>query len=360
VLGLLRRTAQARTPDLAALPWPERRAALDAAWQRVDGPFRRLTAQRRLEQHELFLLGLAGGAESSHLIGLALAALQAPEPVSRPGIHLALDLWQQLFAVVGADALDLVSGRLCTSGLLIADGSGPLPQRHLRVRPELWRALRGGEADWPGCRRLDPSADAPEAARLATLLTASGADGLVLRGPPGSGRTTLASGIARRLSCTPLQTPAELYQGDLAFGAACRAVGWLPVVRAPLGSGESLTLTRPDGLPLPAIVLAGAHGAVEGQQWLDATLEPPGVAMRTRLAAGGAWGRQPGRTPGAECRAVPRRHRARGARRARPRRGGRGHSGRCRRGAPAPGAGCAAHAGATGAPPRPTRCAGAA
>ena len=157
VLGLLRRTAQARTPDLAALPWPERRAALDAAWQRVDGPFRRLTAQLRLAQHELFLLGLAGGAESSHLIGLALAALQAPEPVSRPGIHLALDLWQQLFAVMGADALDLVSGRLCTSGLLIADGSGPLPQRHLRVRPELWRALRGGEADWPGCRRLEPS-----------------------------------------------------------------------------------------------------------------------------------------------------------------------------------------------------------
>jgi DNA polymerase III delta prime subunit len=283
VLSLLRRTAQARAPDLAALPWPERRAALDAAWQRVDGPFRRLTTQLRLAQHELFLLGLAGGAESSHLIGLALAALQAPEPVSRPGIHLALDLWQQLFAVMGADALDLVSGRLCTSGLLIADGSGPLPQRHLRVRPELWRALRGGEADWPGCRRLEPPMDAPDAARLATLLTTSGADGLVLRGPPGSGRAALASGIARHLGCTPMQTPAELYQGDLAFGAACRAVGWLPVVRAPLGSGESLTLTRPDGLPLPAIVLAGAHGAIEGQQWLDATLEPPDVATRTQL-----------------------------------------------------------------------------
>ena len=80
-----------------------------------------------------------------------------------------------------------------------------------------------------------------------------------------------------------MQTPAELYQGDLAFGAACRAVGWLPVVRAPLGSGESLTLTRPDGLPLPAIVLAGAHGAIEGQQWLDAALEPPDVATRTQL-----------------------------------------------------------------------------
>jgi hypothetical protein len=105
----------------------------------------------------------------------------------------------------------------------------------------------------------------------------------VLRGPPGSGRATLAAAIARRLARAPLETPAETYQNDLAFGAACRAAGWLPVIRASLSAGESLALTRPDGAALPAIVLAAGHGAIEGQQWLDATLEPPDVTTRAQL-----------------------------------------------------------------------------
>lgn len=49
VMDLLRRSAQQRAPELTALPWPERRAALAAAWQRADGPFPRLTEQIDLD-----------------------------------------------------------------------------------------------------------------------------------------------------------------------------------------------------------------------------------------------------------------------------------------------------------------------
>ena len=100
---------------------------------------------------------------------------------------------------------------------------------------------------------------------------------------------------------------------------AARRAGCLWCVRRS-SAGEGLALTRPDGAPLPAIVLAGGHGAIEGQQWLDATLEPPDVATRARL-----WRETLGDAdlaaslaPGAVL--FPNADRARGARRPRPRR----------------------------------------
>lgn len=283
-IALLLSETNAAEPELATQPWASHRDTMLGRLDRTEGPFRRLASALSLEPSDIFLLGLLGSCEGSHLVELALACLQGAEAGPRPTLHLALALRARLFNRRDEDALTLAGGRLVASGAVALEGEGPLPRRGLLVRAELWRALRIGEAAWPGCRVRPPEPPDADCARLAALLGSGAAGGFVLRGPPGSGRGALAAAIAAALRLVPLYTPPATYRTDAAFGLACRVCGWLPVVPLSVGAGEAERLEGPDRLPV--IALAGEHGAVEGDQFVDVPLEPPDTAARARLWAG--------------------------------------------------------------------------
>ena len=273
----------------AGLPrddWPGQLATWLTAWRSVTGPLPFLARQLALSPAELFLFGLAVACERHRSIALALANLQAPAPLSRPSVHIALELCARLFATGPEDALALAGGPLVGAGLLALEGDDALPQRVLAVRLPLWRALDGGTPAWPGARAVtvgnaNELPDRP-VARIVLALERDEAGGVVLRGPPGSGRAQLAAAIAQGLGRAALEVPVATFRDDAGFATACQAARWFPVVRLAPDMGESLSVARP-GASLPFAVLAGTQGAVEGDRLLELCVEPPTPATRTML-----------------------------------------------------------------------------
>jgi hypothetical protein len=278
--------AAARDAGLDHVDWRTQRAALARAWELADGPLRQLAAQLALDPPEIFLIGLAAAAERRRSAALAIAALQAPCATARPTVHLALDLLQVLFDAGPGDALALQSGPLVQSGLLSLDGDDALPQRVVAIRLPLWRALIGGAPSWPGGNPLAPANRAGSPAttleRAAQAIAVGEAGGLLIRGPPGSGRTAIAAALADRLGLTAIEVPLAVFLEDRAFATACRIVGWMPVVHLATDLGDAASLGRA-GRIFPACVLAGTHGAVEGDRLIELRMAPPPADERTRL-----------------------------------------------------------------------------
>jgi ATPase family associated with various cellular activities (AAA) len=289
--------AAARETGLEGLEWSEQRTVLARAWDRTDGPLRRLTGQLLLGPADLFLVGLAAACERRRTVSLAIAALQAPLPASRPSVHLALDMLETLFGSGAGDAIALASGPLIEAGLLSLEGQDALPQRVLAIRLPLWRALSGGPSSWPGGKIIAPVAAGtdglPTAAleRAADAIAAGEAGGIVIRGPPGSGRAAIAAAVAQRLGLAAIEVPLAVFLEDRGFASACRTVGWMPVLRLGTELGEVAVLDTPGGT-LPVCVLAGTHGAVEGDRLIELPTAPPEAAERLRLwraALGERW-----------------------------------------------------------------------
>jgi hypothetical protein len=280
--------AAAREGGIGRLEWPDQRAMLAQAWDGTKGPLRRLAAQLALAPEDLFLIGLAVACERLRAAALAVMALQAPFASARPSVHLALDLISLLFEAGPGDALALASAPLVGAGLLCLKGEDALPQRSLAIRLPLWRALAGGPTAWPGGRAISPSqatgAGVPAVAleRAAQAIAAGEAGGVVVRGPPGSGRAAVAAALAERLGMAAIEVPLSVFREDRAFATACRAVGWMPLLRLTPDLGEIATLDGADAV-LSACVLAGTHGAVQGDRLIELTLAPPAAAERFQL-----------------------------------------------------------------------------
>jgi hypothetical protein len=272
--------AAAEAAGLAGQDWPMQARALERAWDAADGPLRRLPALG--DAADRFLLALAVACERRRGVALAVAALQAPMPAARPSVHLALDMAQALFGTGAGDALALAAGPLTECGLLTLAGEDALPQRVLALCLPLWRVLAGGPTVWPGCTPLPPCKDAispPALTGIAQAIMAGAAGGVVLRGPPGSGRAAIAAALAGSLRLAPIETPLAVLREDRGFGTACRAAGWLPVLRLASASGETATVAP----GLPVAVLAGTHGAVQGDRLIELAMAPPALPERLRL-----------------------------------------------------------------------------
>jgi hypothetical protein len=273
-----------RRAGLDGLGWPAQRAALLAAWDRAPGRLPPLAARLALSPAERFLLGLAVACERRRTAALAVAALQAPFPASCPSVHLALDLAQVLFGDGLDDALALAAGPLIESGLIRLSGADALPQRVLSVHLPLWQVLAGANSSWPGCRLIAAaeagSLPALVLDRAAQAIAAGHAGGAVVRGPPGSGRAAAAAGLAQRLGLVPIEAPPATLRDDRAFATACRAAGWLPVLRVDQVPGDAADPGGADGLPV--VILAGRHGAVQGDRLIELDLTPPPAPERLR------------------------------------------------------------------------------
>ncbi|MCU0834371.1 MAG: ATP-binding protein [Chromatiaceae bacterium] len=273
----------------AALPgdWPDLIEALAAAWPLTEGRLGALLADYQLTPAELFVLGLAGTVEESHLLGLVLARLQAPAAQSRPTLHLTLALTAALFGPEARSLQGLLAHPLLRVGALRVDGDGPLPLATLGVPPPLWAVLSGTATPWPGCAPilrpvpgLLPRALDRELPKLAALLGGSDADtatecaGLVLRGTPGSGRAAVAALLAARLGRVALAVPVALWEQEPALAVACRYAGWLPVLRPTLRPGELWPLPGQAAAAPSVVVLVGMDGAVGGAGLVELDLPP--------------------------------------------------------------------------------------
>jgi hypothetical protein len=273
--------AAARNAGLDRFDWPDQRAALVRAWRQADGPLRALALHLQLTDAELFMLGLAIACERHRAVTLAVSTLQAPFAAARPSVHLAIDLLEVLFPDWCGDALSLASGPMMECGLLSPLGEDALPQRVLAVRLPLWRALCGSPPAWPGCRPIDLIGEAaiPMPAYAAKAIKAGQAGGVVVRGAPGSGRAAIAATLASQLGLVPIETPLAVFRDDRAFITACRFADWLPVLRLAPDLGESVLLGEANG---PVAVLAGRHGAIEGNRLIEFFSEPPPLDERLR------------------------------------------------------------------------------
>lgn len=278
--------------------WPAQRDALLAAWAQACGPAATLARILDLAPPDLFVLALAGGCEQSGAVALAVAALQAPSPGSRPAVHLVLDMLDTLFDGAPHDAVTLAGDPLVTQGVLALEGEDALPLRVLALRLPLWAALRGGAPRWPGARPLPPAetgadanmtASAPGAQSTGTqstgaqsteAQTTADATVIVVRGPPGSGRAAYAASVAHSMGRAAIDVPAAVFIDDAGFASACVAAQWLPVLRANGG----LDIARAP--PLACVVLAGPADAVSvpaGTTLRDIVLHPPPPSARQAL-----------------------------------------------------------------------------
>jgi hypothetical protein len=277
--------AAARQCGLQGQGWAEQSAALYRAWTAAeDGPLKRFAAQRALGPSDLFLIGLCAACEGRRVAALGVMTLQAPFPGARPSLHLALDLAQELFDAGPGDAMALAAGPLADSGLIDLIGDDALPQRSLAIRLPLWRALAGAAPVWPGARAWTGEAPAvtgvPQVllARAADAIATGAANGVVIRGPPGSGRASVAAALAALLGRVAIEAPPAGLRDDRAFATACDACRWLPIVRVSADLGEA-SMT---GAGSPVAVLAGAHGAVRGEGLIELRITPPARAERAR------------------------------------------------------------------------------
>jgi hypothetical protein len=279
--------AAARETGLDGLTWPQQRAALLAAWCESPGKLPMLGARLALRPADLFLLGLVVACERWRTVALAVTTLQAPFASAFPSVHLALDLMQVLFEAGQDDAMALAAGPMVDSGLIGLDGTDALPQRVLSVRLPLWHALCERAPAWPGCRPVVAVPADAIGIPLTTLMgaahavAAGEASGVVVRGPQGSGRSSVAAALARLLDIAPIEVPLVTFRDDRGFATACRTAGWLPVLRLDPGMGDLVALGGPGDLPVA--VLAGAHGAVQGDRLIELAITPPVVPERMRL-----------------------------------------------------------------------------
>ena len=272
-----------------APPWPQLRDATARQLAALPGPFGRWIREQQIDLPQAFLLALVGSAETEYLITLTLSELQAPNPGNRLAVHLALSMLEVLFGPETLDALDLNASALVQQQLLIPEGSGPLALRQLRLEPALWSVLCGRPAIWPACHALVPQQRdlLPRHIRrqlphLATLLAKGEVRGLVIRGHSGSGRAGLAAELAELLGFTAIEVSPELWQSQPALPLACQLAGWLPVIKAQIGAGESwqLPAVHPD---IPHVVVLGVNDAVAGREMLELEMGVPDEGERRAL-----------------------------------------------------------------------------
>lgn len=227
-------------------------------------------------------MALAAVVESDFLVGAQVAEAQAPVAGQRPTLHLAESLARELFGVKLYPERWLAENAVL-EGIVELVGDGPLPTRELTLDPRLWAAVTLGEPRWPGCEWVRERGPAllPHSLRanlpaLIELLRASERT-LVVRGTPRSGSERLAAAVARGLGLSPLLVDAARWQEFPAIAAACRAAGWMPVVVARIGAGETLSLPV---RRIPHVVLVGTDGAIEGPDALEIEMPMPSYAER--------------------------------------------------------------------------------
>ena len=249
-------------------------------WERRAGsgihlPLRALRDRLGLAHEGLVLLMLAALVDEDAQFGAAFAQLQG-EGRTRPTGWL-LRSWLDSG---NSDARGRAAVRRLLHGGLIRTTGGGDPDAPVEVPLAIAEAMRGQPADEPAARTrhvpverllpLERFIGATEvrlrASRLAALLRTGDVPAVVIRGPQGSGRRTLAGAIAREMGRAALQVDATVRCDEQTWrplGALAALTEAVPVVSFDPAPGE--TAVPPEGADIgPMIFTLGRHGAVGG------------------------------------------------------------------------------------------------
>jgi hypothetical protein len=269
-----------------------------ADWESSRGgehlPLRELRVQLALEHEGMVLLMLAALVDQDARFAAVFAHLQGDGRV-RPTASLLRSWYTDEHA---AEAGRSAVRRLLEGGLLRSTGGGL--DALLEVPPAIADAMRGQTPVEPcaGLRHLPfgrlPSLEryiAPgdlrvRASRLAAMLATGEVPAVVIRGPHGSGRRTLAGAIAREMGRGALQLDATVRRDDEAWrllGPMRALSAALPIVSVEPSPGETSSLP-PSADISPIVFTQGRSGTVGaiGTSAVTLSLEMPVKAERYR------------------------------------------------------------------------------
>lgn len=268
--------------------WEEACASLAKLAPHLSGSIGLLLRDYQLQLHEWFLLALAGESETSHLLNLAIAALQQPQGDARPSLHLAAALCETLFDTE-LDPVKIFTHRLVHNGLLSVEGGGPLSLRALSIDPRLWAVLWGNPAPWPNTRilgehlaQLIPESLAAQLPALSQLFIEGTAQVVVFRGPRDTARLATAQ-LARLLEMRGVEIAVEDWANQGALAAACRYAGWIPLLVPRLGPGENFSLPRYEAFPGPIAIALGLEGSIDSPSVVEIEIALPKPEQRKIL-----------------------------------------------------------------------------
>ncbi len=262
----------------------------------VSIPLQNLARDKSLSAAQLFIVALTGCVESTHLIHLAIAELQAPDRSPRLSLHLASAMAQSLFQTDEEsqiiwhelNVLCLAQHALIRDHLLTISGDGPLPLQRLSMNPWLWSILLGQPLHWPGLHFYVQREHRPMATQqaqlqlIASLLMQrhSACSGLLLRGFPHSGRSACAHEIARHMGWRAVEIPLEQWLTQPVLQQACGFAGWLPVLRLSATPTQSLRLSQ---CPVPVVIIASNEVTLPDSSLLEFHVELPTGQERCAL-----------------------------------------------------------------------------
>jgi len=241
-------------PALAAEAWRGDPAA----------PLHRLASLTGLDLHDLVELFTVALVDEDARFG---AVFEAYAGHSRPTTGLLHAWWPESRPVLRG---------MRRLGLLTAAAGVSAADEILRVPAVVWDAVRGDPPSGDGPVRHRPPAQAlaldalileealaTRVGRLPDALASGRIDTVVLRGPDGSGRQTLAASVAAVLGrgLLVVDPDDESWRSAAVLAALLDA---LPLVRLDLAPGEHRELSQPAGGPFPLFVVAGRRGGLGG------------------------------------------------------------------------------------------------
>lgn len=272
----------------------------------------------RLNETWVFIFALLGFIETSHLLNLAVAELQAPDKSPRITLHLLCSMINSLLAggyfsegfsetrhhQSQITPLDIEEHCLVLQHILKLSGDVPLPLQRVQLHPTFWSLLIGRNPLWPGCKHLHIQQEWPVSAKqqadiahIAPLLIQSFSSGtglhqnnsgpfqgVIVRGNPATGRENFCCYLALAMQCQPIEVSVTLWNDELLFALACRYAHWLPVLRLAESTQELIgAITTNTTVSTPIAVIWSLDGCLPFKGMIDVTVDLPMEAERSTL-----------------------------------------------------------------------------
>ncbi|VUD63015.1 ATP-dependent zinc metalloprotease FtsH [Thalassocella blandensis] len=266
-----------------------------------DEPLAKFILDHELTLDDALLLTLLGEMERSHTVVLVVHQLQAPVhsggTVGLHQLHPTVHLLESWLSALNPDSdfsfAQCLGHYLFDSKIIQKRGDGPIPLQQLYISIEFWALMTGQLRHWPACHLIKNDNRQKQRSLLATtlqqqipvianMLQQGLAQGVVLRGVPGSGRKIFTAVIAQEMGLQAIAMEDEHWQSNPALVASVRYGNWLPVLSPRLGPGESIQRQQPNPSH-PMFFHVGTDGAIDMPGFLEITMPLPDREQRKGL-----------------------------------------------------------------------------
>ena len=282
-----------------ALEWWETELTI---WEQLSDVFLPLKAMEEIEDIDFrrrILLVLIGLVEEDSRFGEIFNLLQ-PDADQR---RLSLELAGQIMKINGQDPDPWrICRPLLSSGFIETIGTdAPRSEWRLRVPRFIWDVIRGDRQkpsqSWYDYTPSHSSSDIHELVfpekflmqlnQMPQLIESGQTEGILLRGPSGSGRLQVAGAVARALGrgILAVDGASEFVRDQWQrIGPLCTITRSVPVFTYDLGPGESIKIASLSGYKGPTFILAGSEGGLNGAPVEQSvTMKMPWIGAAERM-----------------------------------------------------------------------------